>query len=434
MRKGESCPIRRAAAAPPAHDGFTYPAAGSEAAPVPEALLLAAARRSVPKPSMVREIRPPRPDWKPKVEAYGLIFHTFEGKPYWNEAAAYRFTRSEIEELETATNALHELCLQAVEHVIRHRQYGRLHIPEPAWSVIESAWDQDPPAIYGRFDLAYDGTTPPKMLEFNADTPTSLLEAAVIQWHWLQEVEPSADQFNSIWEALVQKWSALKEERLLKDNLVHFACGDVMEDLMTTAVMMDTAQEAGLHTHHVELTQIGFDTMLGCFIDERMRPMHSIFKLYPWEWMLEDPFGRFALESYPRHHWIEPIWKMVLSNKGILPILWEMFPEHPNLLPAYDDSPRGMPSYVSKPILGREGANVSLVTPSETTVQTGDYGDQPMIFQKLAGLPDFDGNHALIGSWVIDCAACGIGVRESDTPITTDLARFVPHYFSDEDN
>ena len=38
--------------------------------------------------------------------------------------------------------------------------------------------------------------------------------------------------------------------------------------------------------------------------------------------------------------------------------------------------------------------------------------------------------HALVGSWVIAGKAAGIGMREDKNPITTNLSRFVPHYFT----
>lgn len=378
---------------------------------------------------MVRETRVPRPDSKQKVEHLGLHFHTLEGQPYWNESAAYRFTADEISTLESATNELHEMCLAAVERVIENKEFDRIGIPAIAHEVIVRAWDADPPAIYGRFDLAYDGHTPPKLLEYNADTPTSLLEAAVIQWHWLQEVEPEADQFNSIWEGLTAKWKVLTEEGVLNDGIVHFACMEQMEDLMTTAVLMDTAQESGLDVALMHMSEIGWDVNEHIFVDPQNRPIQTLFKLYPWEWMLTDKFGAHALQTYGKLQWIEPIWKMILSNKAILAILWEMYPGHPNLLPAYLDGPRDMAEYVRKPLLGREGQDVSIFLANGVIENPGDYNQGRFVFQAYAPLPLFHGNHAVIGSWVIDGEARGIGIRESDGPITEDHARFVPHYF-----
>jgi glutathionylspermidine synthase len=378
---------------------------------------------------MQRQPHSPRPNWIEKVERLGLGFHTVNDQPYWNEAAGYRFEPSEIAELESASLEVYRLCLEAVEWVIQNQAYDRLGIPPAAQKVIDEAWDQDPPAIYGRFDFAYDGTHPPKLLEFNADTPTSLLEAAVVQWHWLQETHPDADQFNSIWEGLVDKWKALIQEGLLPTKHVHFACMNAPEDLMTTMVLLDTAREVGLSVELLGMAQIGWDHDEQIFVDPRRDPIHTIFKLYPWEWMVRDEFGENLLRTYSRTQWIEPIWKMILSNKGILPILWELFPDHPNLLPAYADGPRDLVEYVKKPFLGREGANVVIQKEHDFIAQPGPYDDDHVVYQAYQALPVFDGNHAVIGSWIIDGEARGIGVRESDGPITGDLARFVPHYF-----
>ena len=378
---------------------------------------------------MVREFRTPRPDSQQKIESLGLLFHTVDGQPYWNESASYRFSADEISTLESASNTLHELCLEAAEHVISNRLYDRLQIPKKAWAAIEQTWEADPPFLYGRFDLAFNGTDPPKLLEFNADTPTSLLEAAVIQWHWLQEVMPEADQFNFIWEALTAKWKALQAESTLAGTKVHFGCLDSMEDFMTTAVLMDTATEAGLQVELMGMDAITWNHDDRQFITPAGERIQTKFKLYPWEWMNSDPFGGYALESVTNMHWIEPVWKMVLSNKAILAILWELFPDHPNLLPAYLDGPRDLADFVKKPILGREGANVTVQRGQDSLSTEGTYGKEGFVWQSYVELPAFEGNHMVIGSWIVDCEACAIGIRESDSLVTDDLARFVPHYF-----
>lgn len=142
---------------------------------------------------MKRMICKPREDWQNKIREVGLVFDGIDGKPYWDESVHYQFAMREINILERATNELHEMCLKAVQYVINNDLFGKLGIPDHVAAVIRQAWDKEPPSIYGRFDLAYDGINPPKMLEYNADTPTSLLEAAVVQWYWLQEMFPNAD-------------------------------------------------------------------------------------------------------------------------------------------------------------------------------------------------------------------------------------------------
>jgi glutathionylspermidine synthase len=374
-----------------------------------------------------RRVIRPRPDWERTVEGQGLVYHHTQGGVYWNESAYYAFSSREVDELEAATNELQRLCLEAGQHIIDEKRFADFGIPDAAVDAIVWAWNEEPPAIYGRFDLAYDGNRPPTLLEYNADTPTALLEASVVQWYWLRDCQPGADQFNSIHERLVAKWRELKG--YLAPPLYFAAAEDVQaEDLMTATYLRDTATEAGLETSALLMKDIAWDDQARRFVDLEGRPMESIFKLYPWEWLVHEAFGVHLLETVRDVRWIEPIWKMMWSNKALLAVLWELFPNHPNLLPAYLDGPRELSHYIKKPKLGREGANIMLV--ADTTLETsGDYGEEGFVYQALAPVPRFDGNHAVVGSWVVDGVSCGMGIRESDGPITDNLSRFVPHMF-----
>jgi glutathionylspermidine synthase len=374
-----------------------------------------------------RRVIRPRPDWERTVEGQGLVYHHTQGGVYWNESAYYAFSSHEVDELEAATNELQRLCLEAGQHIIDEKRFADFGIPDAAVDAIVWAWNEEPPAIYGRFDLAYDGHRPPTLLEYNADTPTALLEASVVQWYWLRDCQPAADQFNSIHERLVAKWRELKG--YLAPPLYFAAAEDVQaEDLMTATYLRDTATEAGLETSALLMKDIAWDDNARRFVDLEGRPIQSIFKLYPWEWLVHEAFGVHLLETVRDVHWIEPIWKMMWSNKALLAVLWELFPNHPNLLPAYLDGPRELSHYIKKPKLGREGANITLV--ADTTLETsGDYGEEGFVYQALAAVPLFDGNHAVVGSWVVDGVSCGMGIRESDGPITDNLSRFVAHMF-----
>jgi len=158
---------------------------------------------------MQREAVPPRPGWQSKLEQLGFDYYVLDGKAYWTEQACYAFTSDEVDQLEAATGTLHELCLKAVEHVVSNKLWERMRIP-PAWGdYITTVWRRTDPTLAGRFDFAYDGKGPPKLLEYNADTPTALYEAAVVQWHWLKDVKPDADQFNSIHERLIEAWRGI---------------------------------------------------------------------------------------------------------------------------------------------------------------------------------------------------------------------------------
>jgi glutathionylspermidine synthase len=372
---------------------------------------------------MKRVVCTPRDDWRTRVESVGLAFHS-GSTLYWNESACYEFTLEQAELIEVATNELHELCLAAVQHVIDDDRFGELAIPEAAVPLIRESWSADVPSIYGRFDLSYNGKGPPKLLEYNADTPTSLLEASVVQWHWLQDVSPHLDQFNSIHERLIAGWRDLRPHL---PPIVHFTAIDDVEDGLTVTYLRETAELADIRTIGLPIERVGWDGER--FVGEENETVRALFKLYPWEWLMHEPFGAHIEASGST--FIEPAWKMVLSNKGILPILWELNEGHPNLLEAFRQPNVEMRNwgYTQKPLLSREGANIRIHGGRfGSSVETsGDYGEEGYIYQRTAELPCFDGNYAVIGSWVIAGESAGIGIRESDGPITTNTSRFVPH-------
>ncbi len=265
------------------------------------------------------------------------------------------------------------------------------------------------------------------MLEYNANTPTSLIEASVIQWHWLQDTAPKADQFNSIHEKLIAQWKEIRP--YLHAGPLHFTSTGDHEDVMTLAYMQGVARQAGIETSALAIKDIGWNEAAGEFRDTGERAIRNIFALYPWEWLVaEYPDGLFRAQS--NSIWIEPIWKMLWSNKALLAILWELFPGHPNLLEARLEDPGRMREYARKPILSREGANIELKTDRGVVETGGKYGKEGFVYQAAARVLDFDGKFPVIGSWVVtDQGACGMGIRESDTPITDNRSRFVPHYF-----
>jgi glutathionylspermidine synthase len=385
----------------------------------------------------------PRPDWRTKVEQLGLLFHTTAGeaeRSYWNESACYEMSPNDIDRIERGTAELWARCLDAAQEIIDHNRYAQLGIPEHCIPAITRSWEEEPPSIYGRFDLAYDGEGTPKMLEFNADTPTSLLEAAVVQWHWLEDAKPGRDQFNSIHERLIAAWKDLGPHLTTRGPVVHFAHTDDLEDLVTVTYLRDTAQQAGLMTEGLHIGDVGLREETEEFVDLEDRTITALFKLYPWEWMAHEEFGKpmfAALERRDAPIIMEPAWKMLLSNKGILAVLWELFPYHPNLLATTFDNPSDEMmnwGYVRKPKLSREGANVTLHPGlGRAPIATdGAYGEEGYICQALGPVPAYaleDGTvrYPIIGSWVIQGEPAGMGIRESSGPITDNLSQFVPH-------
>jgi glutathionylspermidine synthase len=372
-----------------------------------------------------------RDDWETTAAASGFVFHSDGGERYWDERAYYAFTLDEIErQIEAPTGELHAMCRELVDRTVRDERYLRqLKIPETHWTLIAASWKRGDSSLYGRLDLRFDGRGPAKLLEYNADTPTSLFEAAVFQWTWLKEaierriVPMRADQFNSLHERLIAAWADIGHGRL------HLAAAmENPEDRATVSYLADVAHQAGLDPVLIDIAAIGLRGD-GAFVDLDNTPIELAFKLYPWEWMFREAFGTSLKGSSTR--WIEPPWKAILSNKGILPLLWEMFPNHPNLLAAYfDDDPVAVqlgPAYARKPLYSREGANITLVSSSAIDAQPGPYGAEGFIRQALAPLPNFSEQYPVLGSWLVGDTACGLSIREDDTPITGNMSRFVPH-------
>jgi len=381
---------------------------------------------------MLRIPSAPRAGWRETVESQGLLIHSIGGEPYWDESAYYLFEAGEVDRIEEATRRLDAMCLEAVEHVIAEGRLDELGIPAPFHDFVAESWERDEHSIYGRFDLSFDGSGPPRLLEYNADTPTSLVEAAVIQWFWFRDLiapaggEPDRarfDQFNSIHERLIEAWARVRRE--LGPRVTFSALDGVAEDEMTASYLRDTAIQGGLQTQSLPVERIGWQAARRAFTDLRERPLEILFKLYPWEWMLREEFGANLPAS--RTRFLEPPWKMALSSKAILVILHELFPESPYLLPA-DYEPIG-DTYVAKPVHSREGANVSIVRDGRVVAQTGGEYDGPVIYQQYHPLPDLGGRFPVVGSWIVNGHACGIGIREDDGPITRNTSRFLPHLF-----
>jgi glutathionylspermidine synthase len=380
---------------------------------------------------MRRELLEPRQGWQQQMDSLGFHYHSIDGV-YWDESRCYQFGADEIDRLESASAELHQRALDAARHVIEKERYQEFGIAAEMVPLIErtfAAFEQGDGAgfsLFGRMDLSYNGADATKLLEYNADTPTACLEASVAQWHWLQAVHPQADQFNSIHEKLIDAWKRLKS--LTAGRRLHFtAVGeeDSPEDWGNLEYLRDTAIQAGWDTVALPIDQIGHAGI--DFIDQDNQPIEYLFKLYPWEWMAHEEFGVHLATSYVQ--FIEPAWKMLLSNKALLVVLWELFPDHPNLLPAYYDPSRLGTRYARKPKLAREGANVTLVDGNHREESDGPYDADDCVFQALAPLPQFGRDYVSIGSWMIDGAPAGIGLREDESAITRNTSRFVPHYF-----
>ena len=375
-----------------------------------------------------------RPGWDDKAEALGFTWRHMDGARYWDERAYYALTLAEVEDgLEEPARELHALCLDLVDEVVKSEELmGKLAIPEASRDDVADSWARKAPSLYGRFDFAYDGTGPAKLFEYNADTPTSIYETATFQWIWLEDMiaagrlPADADQFNSLHEKLEARFRTI----FPAGGFVHFASDpDSVEDRQTVKYLEDIATQAGIEPKFVGVSQIGLDAD-GRFVDQDNFLIQALFKLYPWEEMFREDYAQKVKGS--KTLFLEPPWKALLSNKALLPLLWDRHQGHPNLLPAFfEDDPRISDlgkSYVKKPLFSREGANIELVDRGRRAkVLDLGYGEEGHIRQALHPLTAFDGNYPIVGAWMVDAEPAGIGIREDRSRVTKNMSRFVPH-------
>jgi glutathionylspermidine synthase len=342
----------------------------------------------------------PRPDWRERIKGqrdprtgepgdfqYGELDGTFWARDvwarahaasggwlpamgatdaYWNESAAYATSAEGMWQVESAAYELHSMCLEAVAEVVESDALLlRFGVPEPLWEAVRVSWRERQPDLAGRFDLLWDGEGAPKLAEYNADTPTVLVESARPQREWLEDVVrlgllPTSDaaggpvgQFNALdasFERAFRAMAAAERARYHSFSMVFTAQKETddmsfVEERGTARYVMARAAKAGLVTSFVDLEDFERPEVLRNLLaagasDSYLsanRQYLAIWKLYPYEWLVNETLGRCLQPPCLDGHvkWLEPAWKLVAASKAILPFLWARHPGHPNLLPAF---------------------------------------------------------------------------------------------------
>lgn len=394
-----------------------------------------------------------RPDFAKQLNSIGMNYWNLpsgpDSKPYWQEGTVYAFSEHEIDDIQNATQELHEMCIQMVKEIVHSGDYPKyFKLSDNEIALIESSWLNGDKSLYGRFDLAYglDGSL--KMFEYNGDTPVSILECSVAQWNYIEQLKklPNGSiipddlkiQYNLIDEKLIETF----KRYFAPNTLLHFGSGGGFrhEDFGNLVYLMDAALRAGMQVKEIQMQDIGLkvnpDEPMKSFVDLQDVEIKNIFKLYPWEWMTEEDFGEEVINTPTR--WLEPAWKMLLSNKAMLIKLWEMFPNHPLLLPSYANTPhRGL--WAKKAIHGREGSNIykalfadggNLATElAQGSHVVPEYDHWGYMYQQWHDVKKHDGMTPIIGSWIIGDEACGMSIREDANDVTGNDAFFASHLF-----
>jgi len=354
------------------------------------------------------------------------------------ENALVKVSEQEAEGYFEATNELYEMFTAAAQYVIDHDLYEDLGIPAALVPVIRYSWENDKKwHLYGRFDLAggLDGK-PIKLIEFNADTATCIPETALVQWAALKANGLDEEsQFNTLYETLVSSFEEIKAANPEKEPAILFTSMEgYPEDYSNVHVLMEAAKEAGFEVAHEYIMGVEFSPAEGIFIqnaDSTFTRYDFWFKLIPWEFMAwdEPELLKILTELVISGKTVvmNPAYTMLFQSKGILKILWDLYPNHPLLLETSFE-PLKNKAQVQKVMLGREGANVKIMREggSVENFTTGEYDRQKMVYQQYVEfLKDDRGNHYQAGVFVSG-EACGLGYRKGGQ-IIDNKAQFCGH-------
>ncbi len=375
------------------------------------------------------------------LESLGFVWHTDRDDTSYISDELVVISEEEAEAYYEATNTLYDMVVEAAEHVIENDLFHEIGIPFNLVEVIKASWENDVHwHLYGRFDLAggVDGK-PIKLLEFNADTPTALFETAVVQWAMLkQNGLEEASQFNALYEALVDNFKRLVtleedvstfEERYDEWNFLFTSVKGNSEEENTVRLLQHIATEAGFNTEFAYIDEIEFSPDEGIFYQDKNYELW--FKLIPWEDIaLEESELAMLLTNIIKNQKaiiFNPAYTLIFQSKGLLKILWDLYPNHPLLLESSFEPLRGT-KQVKKPVFGREGGSVSILDENgqESESIEGDYENHKMVYQAYTELPlDAQGQSYQAGVFYA-YEACGLGFRKGGR-ILDNMSKFVGH-------
>jgi len=375
------------------------------------------------------------------LEQLGFTWHTDPDHTPYVADELVEVTEAEAEALYAATNELYDMYVEAGQYVIDNDLFHEIGIPFNLIELIKTSWEEEVHwHLYGRFDLAggIDGQ-PIKLLEFNADTPTALFETAIVQWALLQKNGlDEARQFNSLYEALVENFKrlvTLEESTEMFDDLYEgwkFLFSSIREndeEEYTVRLLQHLASEAGFATEFAYVDEVEFDGEEGIFY--RDEPYELWFKLLPWEEIAisEGELATLLTQIVRNHKAIifNPAYTLLFQSKGLLKILWDLYPDHPLLLETSFEPLTGQ-KQVQKPIFGREGSSVRIIESDGTVTEETDdlYDAFKMVYQAYTDLPtDAEGRHYQAGVFYA-YEACGLGFRRGGT-ILDNRSKFVGH-------
>lgn len=391
---------------------------------------------------MRRVTMKPRADWRPGLRKYPYGVRAMSAGVLWREDVRYEFSAAQIDLIESVADELHAMIRETARWVVESRLFSQLGIRGEAVRLLEASWNdhwaggrlnERAGALAGRLTLAYDGRDSVRLLGCNYDTAEGLFAASIIQRNWREALVPDADQFNSLHEGLVERWEELAAGVPGRERL-HLACAtpDPMRE-GELVYLSATAGEAGVATRLLPLQSVGWDGAR--FLDDEGQPVSWLAKIYPWQGLADDSFLRKLRGGGMSV--LSPLWCWLMSNHGLLALLWERYPRHSNLCrAAFDPADLGdCEAVTARGLFGLDdaaqtmrvhGGTVHGGTVSDTGPRDGTGGvvwlETPPTFEE-------EGAHAVLHAWIIGDKCLGMSVRESADPRVGPEAAMVPHLF-----
>ena len=373
------------------------------------------------------------------LESIGFYWHTDKDMSSYIDNKIVAITPTEAQNYANAANELYDMFIEAGQYVIDNNLFHELNIPFNLVELIKESWENDVHwHLYGRFDLAGGiDNKPIKLIEFNADTPTALFETSIIQWALLKANNlDESEQFNFIYEALRDNFKRLVtlQEDISNFNNIYenwkilFSSirGNIEEE-NTTKLLMNIAKEAGWNVEFAYIDEVGFDDE-GIFYNDIQ--YEFFFKLIPWENIaIEEPELCDILTNIVKNKQaiiLNPAYTLLFQSKGILKILWDLYPNHPLLLETSFKPLKGK-KQVAKVTFGREGENVEIYDENMKIIakKDGEYQNYNKVYQEYVEFPKNGDNYYQAGVFFA-YEACGLGYRKGNI-ILDNMSKFVGH-------
>ena len=374
------------------------------------------------------------------LDKLGFTWHTdTDGSKYLSDQII-QISEDEANEYYEACNELYDMYVEAAQYVIDNDLFFELGIPFNLVDAIKKSWENDVHwHIYGRFDLAggIDGR-PIKLIEFNADTPTSLFETALLQWAMLKEnsLDENA-QFNEVYEAIKNNFKRLItldddielfEERYDGWKMLFSSIEGNDEEEATTRLLQQIATDAGFNTHFEFLHNVQFDD--NGIYDADENKYEYWFKLFPWEDIaIDESELATTLTTIMQNQEaiiLNPAYTLLFQSKGMLKILYDLFPNSPYLLKTSFEPLEC--AYVEKKVFGREGANTKIVNSSGIVTDElgGEYENYKSVYQEYVPLVEDNSKNSYQAGVFFAYEACGLSFRRGGK-ILDNMSKFVAH-------